>query len=585
MPKIFQCILPFLTLTSGGSYGGYGNYDDLPDTGSDLPEDKVEEVLALYRKHCRSSAYGVPSASNSYGVPSQSNSGGYSYGPANPSNVHIICKEGSESFAPPKKQIIRIPTQKPKKNILFVEAPTLKFKHNINLVTGGGASPRTIIYVLPQKSSHSISASYRPGQSAKVKPQVFFLKGDKSQAQAPSYGVPQPQPVYGVGNQPQPIVETTSAPVPEYGVLPVTTYRPSEGYGVPASVPTPTPSGGYGDVAQPPKQWALLQDGGYVPFDPSSLGPEYEIVPVNQDQGTRDAYQNLFGSGSQAGYPLTAAGSQFQPQIQFQTETSYDNENESNLKNVKEPEAKSPETLVQQLDPSSLYKALDSNGAYAGGRLQFPSESVQNYAVQPFTTKVPLGLKAFPGRDENDELSTTTTTPKSSTTSATTSTTTTTPTTTTSTTTPSPTTTPTITARPQPRKLTTNIFDQTFVRSLIANAQRSFRPTQPTSFDEEGDDFSSIFRLVPPRLSPRDNRHSQIARYFRNADQLRSFSNSEEKQDKVLLSPYRVASAKRSVSPLSTDKPGFEIFPANFVSYSYSKVPVEVENGVSGSSV
>lgn len=60
--------------------------------------------------------------------------------------------------------------------IVFVQAPPISYRHNIQLSGAPGGQQSSKIYVLPQKATHSIEATYRPGGNpGSAKPQVFFL--------------------------------------------------------------------------------------------------------------------------------------------------------------------------------------------------------------------------------------------------------------------------------------------------------------------------------------------------------------------------------------------------------------------------
>lgn len=541
-------------------------------TGSDLPEDQVEEVLALYRKHCKPSYGG-------YGYDYDPNQGGYGfpsggYGPS-PPKVNFFCKEGREDYyEKPNKQIIKIPAEKPRKNIVFVEAPTLKVKHNINLI-GSGMQNKVRVYVLPQKNSHQVKVWDKRVQGTVGKPQVFFLKNhDKSAIQGPkpSYGVPHevtsPRPSYG----PPPTHEILTTVRPSYGppatvTAPstTTTLRPSYGppqeevttprpsYGPPhvqtlgtvkpvddpsitTSIPEGYPEPVYGPPVTPPAQ--RPEEGGYpeplnpgygispstpgfltliqnpspslpLGFDPFNLGPEYEIIPADPNAG--EAYRNILSEVS--------SKSQF-PQYQIQDYQS------------------------------NAFPAPDPTGAYlSGSQLLFPSESIHNYRVQPYNPSNKHESQSGVKETEEDELSDHEAAKtikylieayekRSSSSSSST------------TVKPTTTTTPTPAPSSKPYQFRTSLLNRSFVNSLISHVRSNFTSLPSAAISSPSSTNTKVvYRYLSPSTSS-------------------TFTNSQ-----ILPYPLTPSSnSKRSVVPIIDDKPTFEIIPADFVGYSYSKV-------------
>ncbi|OXA44326.1 uncharacterized protein LOC110857658 [Folsomia candida] len=80
-------------------------------------------------------------------------------------------------------------------SVVFVQPPPVTYKHNIAVQGGTGIAPRTKIYVLPQKSSHSITSEYNPGAVVTSKPNVFFLRSNGDEGYR--YGTPAPPGIAG----------------------------------------------------------------------------------------------------------------------------------------------------------------------------------------------------------------------------------------------------------------------------------------------------------------------------------------------------------------------------------------------------
>ncbi|CAL8124292.1 unnamed protein product [Orchesella dallaii] len=245
---------------------------------SDLPEDQVDQVLALYHQSCGGFGGGYGNSLNGYGG---SSNGGYG-APSPNEKVSIVCKEPREYPSVEDKKVIRIPPQynTAKKQVIFVEVPATHFKHEITLVQEPGVDKKTKIYVLPQKADHTIQVNDQRGYSPGSKPQVFFLKGNAG-AQGTGYGPPGNQPGGSYG------APVSQQPPSNYGPP---SNQPGDSYGAPVSQqppsnygpPSNTPPISYGPPSNPPPpQQPPSNYGAPQNPPPSNYGPPSNPPPSN----------------------------------------------------------------------------------------------------------------------------------------------------------------------------------------------------------------------------------------------------------------------------------------------------------------
>lgn len=64
---------------------------------------------------------------------------------------------------------------------VFVSPPAVRYQHQIVLKGSPGQAQANKIYVLPQKATHSLHATFNPGHNPTSKPMVFFLNSNFGQ--------------------------------------------------------------------------------------------------------------------------------------------------------------------------------------------------------------------------------------------------------------------------------------------------------------------------------------------------------------------------------------------------------------------
>ncbi|OXA55632.1 hypothetical protein Fcan01_09627 [Folsomia candida] len=133
-----------------------------------LSPQEEADVLQLFAKLCGSRSEG-------------GDWGGARFGPGE--NVEIV------------NHNVEVPAPAIPDSVVFVQPPPVTYKHNVAVQGGVGIAPRTKIYVLPQRSQHSITSQYNPGDVVTSKPNVYFLKSTGEEGFR--YGTPAPPGIAG----------------------------------------------------------------------------------------------------------------------------------------------------------------------------------------------------------------------------------------------------------------------------------------------------------------------------------------------------------------------------------------------------
>jgi hypothetical protein len=95
-------------------------------------------------------------------------------------NTLIYCKRSGEKIEETKQHELQLtPAADAKEQVVFVQPPSYHYKHDVIVSGGGGAAPKTVIYVKPAKNTHEVNVNDQTDQSVTPqKPTLFFLKGD-----------------------------------------------------------------------------------------------------------------------------------------------------------------------------------------------------------------------------------------------------------------------------------------------------------------------------------------------------------------------------------------------------------------------
>jgi len=195
--------------------------------------------------------------------------------------TRVYCKRGQGEITETQNHRVTVPGSSGQSQTVFVQPPSVRYVHTVDIVSSGGQGTQTKIYVLPQKATHTINPNVQQRPGSQVKPVVYFLKGGISSSSSsggygPSsgYGPPQQtQPPQGYGPPPSRTSFGPPAPLSYSPPLPVS--QPPSSYGPP---PAPSSYGPPPATTQPPSTYGPPQQTqppqGYgQPPAPSSYGP------------------------------------------------------------------------------------------------------------------------------------------------------------------------------------------------------------------------------------------------------------------------------------------------------------------------
>ncbi|CAL8128649.1 unnamed protein product [Orchesella dallaii] len=120
--------------------------------------------------------------------------------------TRVYCKRAGGEITESTNHRVNVPGQSGQGQTVFVQPPSARYHHNVEIVSDGGQGGQTKIYVLPQTATHTVTPNVHSKPGTQVKPVVYFLKGGSSssnsygppqQPSQPGYGAPPPDTGYG----------------------------------------------------------------------------------------------------------------------------------------------------------------------------------------------------------------------------------------------------------------------------------------------------------------------------------------------------------------------------------------------------
>jgi hypothetical protein len=97
----------------------------------------------------------------------------------NGGGVSVYCKVATEDVRDVQQHTLNIPSRQAGQQVVFVQPPSVHTKHDVVVTGGGGAAPKTVIYVKPAKNTNEVNILDQTQASrAPQKPSLYFLKGD-----------------------------------------------------------------------------------------------------------------------------------------------------------------------------------------------------------------------------------------------------------------------------------------------------------------------------------------------------------------------------------------------------------------------
>jgi hypothetical protein len=97
----------------------------------------------------------------------------------NGGGVSVYCKVATEDVRDVQQHTLNIPSRQAGQQVVFVQPPSVHTKHDVVVTGGGGAAPKTVIYVKPAKNTNEVNIlDQTQPATAPQKPSLYFLKGD-----------------------------------------------------------------------------------------------------------------------------------------------------------------------------------------------------------------------------------------------------------------------------------------------------------------------------------------------------------------------------------------------------------------------
>jgi len=122
--------------------------------------------------------------------------GGRSEG-GNDGALTVYCKIAREDVTENLQHNIELPQgAEGGQQVVFIQPPSYHYKHDVLVSGGGGAAPKTVIYVKPAKNTNEVNiVDQTQPAAAPQKPSLFFLKGAHGAEQDTKVDA-QPSPTY-----------------------------------------------------------------------------------------------------------------------------------------------------------------------------------------------------------------------------------------------------------------------------------------------------------------------------------------------------------------------------------------------------
>jgi hypothetical protein len=97
----------------------------------------------------------------------------------NDGGVSVHCKVATEDVRDVQQHTLNIPSSQAGQQVVFVQPPSVHTKHDVVVTGGGGAAPKTVIYVKPAKNTNEVNIlDQTQPATAPQKPSLYFLKED-----------------------------------------------------------------------------------------------------------------------------------------------------------------------------------------------------------------------------------------------------------------------------------------------------------------------------------------------------------------------------------------------------------------------
>jgi hypothetical protein len=95
----------------------------------------------------------------------------------NDGGVSVYCKVATEDVRDVQQHTLNIPSRQAGQQVVFVQPPSVHTKHDVVVTGGGGAAPKTVIYVKPAKNTNEVNIiDQTQPAAAPQKPSLYFLK-------------------------------------------------------------------------------------------------------------------------------------------------------------------------------------------------------------------------------------------------------------------------------------------------------------------------------------------------------------------------------------------------------------------------
>jgi hypothetical protein len=104
-------------------------------------------------------------------------SGSNPFDGGNDGGIVLYCKFANENVTENQEHSLDLPRSPGGQQVIFVQPPSVHTKHDVVVTGGGGAAPKTVIYVKPAKNTNEVNiVDQTQASSAPQKPSLYFLK-------------------------------------------------------------------------------------------------------------------------------------------------------------------------------------------------------------------------------------------------------------------------------------------------------------------------------------------------------------------------------------------------------------------------